>query len=337
MNNATLIIVVAAVIIVTVPAIIAIVQAIQKLHRRRVQKVGEHVPVKNDSYAVNGRYDVKSQPFKQGGMATIWTATERKTGNTFIIKTPRRGTTLDNVYLDKLMLEASYLKKLSHPGIVKYIEDFYFNSEFHLVMESLNGETLMSCSPRLSPGEQTVVSWACQLLDVLAYIHDEGIIHRDINPKNILLCNDGPVKLIDFGTAKDLKIREDRTKISGDPFTQIANKGFDIPELFMGGESDGRCDLCGLAQTCIYMLTLRHPNEICTSLLKSNWPRTYSEAGVVANFLIASGISKRTARCLAQAIIFSPDRRFVDARTMLAALSSTIGGPVKPLEAAAQK
>jgi serine/threonine protein kinase len=337
MYNATLIIVVAAVIIVTVPAVIAIVQAIHKLRRRKAQNAPKAEPVKNTSYPVNGRYDVKSQPFKQGGMATIWTATERKTGKTFIIKTPRRGTTLDNVYLDKLMLEAGYLKKLSHPGIVKYIEDFYYNGEFHVVMEFLNGETLMSSSPRMSPGEQTVVSWACQLLDVLAYIHDAGIIHRDINPKNILLCNDGPVKLIDFGTAKDLREREDKTKISGDPFTQIANKGFDIPELFMGGDSDGRCDLCGLAQTCIYLLTLRHPNEICTSLLKSNWPRTYSEAGVVSNFLIASGINKRTARCLAQAIMFSPDKRFADARSMLAALSSTIGGPVKPLEAAVQK
>jgi serine/threonine protein kinase len=337
MYNATLIIVVAAVIIVTVPAVIAIVQAVQKLRRRRASKAPKPEPVKSSSFPVNGRYDVKSQPFKQGGMATIWMATERKSGKTFIIKTPRRGTTLDNIYLDKLMLEAGYLKRLNHTGIVKYIEDFYFNSEFHLVMEYLNGETLMSSSPRSSPGEQTVIAWACQLLEVLAYIHDAGIIHRDINPKNIMICNDGPIKLIDFGTAKDLREREDKTKVNSDPFTQIANKGFDIPELFMGGESDGRCDLCGLAQTCIYLLTLRHPNEICTSLLKSNWPRTFGEAGVVANFLIASGISKRTARCLAQAIIFSPDKRFADARTMLAALSSTIGGPVKPLEAIVQK
>ncbi len=337
MYNATLLIVVAAVIIVTVPCIIAIVQAIQKLRSRKKQRTSQPAQPEGSSYGINGRYEVKPQPIKQGGMATIWLATQRRTGKMCIIKTPRRGTNLDNIYLEKLMLEASYLKKLSHPGIVTYIEDFYYNNEFHLVMEYLEGETLMASSPRLSPGEQNVVAWTCQMLDVLAYIHDNGIIHRDINPKNIMLCSDGQVKLIDFGTAKDLKIQEDNTKISGDPFTQIANKGFDIPELFMGGESDGRCDLCGLAQTCIYLLTLRHPNEISYSLLKSNWPRTYSEAGLVANYLIANGISKRTARCLAQATIFSPERRFADARTMLAALSSTIGGPLKPVGAGVQK
>ena len=337
MYNATLIIVAAAVAIVSIPCIIAIVQAVHKLRQRKAQKTNHPPQVKSNSFPLNGRYDVKSQPFKQGGMSTIWIATESKSGKPCIIKTPRRGTPMDNVYLDKLMLEASYLKRLNHSGIVRYIEDFYHNGEFHLVMEYLDGETLMTLSPRLSPGEQTVISWTCQLLNVLAYIHDSGIIHRDINPKNILLCNDGQVKLIDFGTAKDLKTQEDLTRISSDPFTQIANKGFDIPELFLGGESDGRCDLCGLAQTCIFLLTLRHPNEICSSLLGSNWPRTFSEATAVANYLIASNISKRTARCLAQAIIFSPDKRFTDAHSMLSALSSTIGGPIKPAEAAAPR
>jgi serine/threonine protein kinase len=196
---------------------------------------------------------MKPHPYKQGGMATIWLGKEKGTNRTCIIKTPRRGTNIDNVYLDKLMQEAGYLNQLSHPNIVKYLDDFYLNGEFHLVVEHISGENMMPASPRSSQGEQKIVDWACQLLDALAYIHSSGIIHRDINPKNIMLSNDGLVKLIDFGTAKGLNgsIKETGTK---DPFTQIANKGFDIPELFMGGESDQRCDLCGLAQTCIYLL-----------------------------------------------------------------------------------
>ncbi|MFH1022890.1 MAG: serine/threonine-protein kinase, partial [Planctomycetota bacterium] len=231
----------------------------------------------NSTYIVNRRYEMMSQPHKQGGMAAIWLAVERKTGRACIIKTPRRGTTMDNVYLDKLMLEAGYLKRLNHPGIVKYFDDFYYNGEFHLVIEYLNGETVMVSSPRSPLKEQQVIIWACQLLDALSYIHAAGIVHRDINPKNIMLCSDGTVKLIDFGTAKNLN-DVDKDKASRDPFTQITNKGFDIPELFIGGDSDRRSDLCGLAQTCIYLLTLKQPNEICSSLFKSNWPRSYSEA-----------------------------------------------------------
>ena len=280
------------------------------------------VPAKPATVAqpVDGRYEMKPQPYKQGGMATIWLGKEKGTNRNCIVKTPRRGTNIDNVYLDKLMQEAGYLKRLSHPNIVKYLDDFYLNGEFHLVIEYISGENMMPSSPRSSQGEQKIVAWAYQLLDALAYIHSAGIIHRDVNPKNIMLSNDGSVKLIDFGTAKALNgsIKETGAK---DPFTQIANKGFDIPELFMGGESDQRCDLCGLAQTCIYLLTLRQPNDLCSSLINANWPRTYSEAAAVSNYLISNGVSKRTSRCLAQAVMFSPGSRFASAHAMLAALS----------------
>ena len=290
----------------------------------------------DSTYIVNRRYEVKLPPHRQGGMATIWLAAERKTGRACIIKTPRRGTTMDNVYLDKLMLEAGYLKGLNHPGIVKYFDDFYYNGEFHLVIEYLNGETLMAASPRSPFTEQQVIIWACQILDALSYIHASGIIHRDINPKNIMLCSDGTVKLIDFGTGKNLN-DVDNDKSNHDPFTQIANRGFDIPELFIGGDSDRRSDLCGLAQTCIYLLTLKQPNEICSSLFKSNWPRSYSEASSVADYLVSVGISKRTAKCLAQGIMFSSGNRFADAHAMQAALSSASGYPIKLVEALSQK
>jgi serine/threonine-protein kinase len=269
-------------------------------------------------------------------MATIWFARERKTGRACIIKTPRRGTSMDNVYLDKLMLEASYLKRLKHSGIVKYLDNFYYKGEFHLVIEYLNGETLMASSPRTPYQEQQVINWACQLLDALSYIHQAGLIHRDINPKNIMLSSDGTVKLIDFGTAKNLN-GSGKDKTSHDPFTKITNKGFDIPELFIGGDCDQRCDLFGLAQTCIYLLTLKQPNEICLDLFKSNWPRSYAEATAVADYLISSGISKRTAKCLTQGILFSPDHRFADAQAFRAALSSADGYPVKSVEVKSRK
>jgi serine/threonine protein kinase len=294
------------------------------------------VPVGDSTYIVNGRYELRTPPHKQGGMAAIWLAVERKTGRQCIIKTPRRGTTMDNVYLNKLMMETSYLKKLKHNGIVKYLNDFYDKGEFHLVIEYLQGETLMAASPRAPFTEQQVIAWGCQLLDALSYIHNAGIVHRDVNPKNIILCSDGTVKLIDFGTAKNLN-DVDKDKTSHDPFTQITNKGFDIPELFIGGDIDQRCDLCGLAQTCIYLLTLKQPNEICLGLFKSNWPRSYSEATAVADYMISSGISKRPAKCLAQGILFSPDNRFADALAFKAALSSADGYPIKAAEVLSKK
>jgi serine/threonine protein kinase len=290
----------------------------------------------DSTYIVNRRYQLRVPPHKKGGMATVWLAVDLKTGRECIIKTPRRGTRIDNVYLDKLMLEAGYLKKLKHEGIVKYLSDFYYEDEFHLVIEYLHGETLLAASPRAPFPEQQVIAWGRQLLDTLSYLHAAGIVHRDVNPKNIMLCSDGSVKLIDFGTAKNLN-NGDEDKASRDPFTQITNKGFDIPELFIGGDIDQRCDLCGLAQTCIYLLTLKQPNDICLDLFKANWPRSYSEAAAVADYLISNGISKRLARCLAQCILFSPDNRFADARAFKAALSSADVYPPKPVEVPSKK
>jgi len=290
------------------------------------------VPDTAKTKIVNVHYELISPPYKRGGISTIWRAVDRRTGEICIIKTPRRGTQMDNVYLNKLILEARYLKRFKHPGIVRYIDEFYYKGEFHLVIEYLEGETLMALSLRSPLKEHQVIVWACQLLDALAYIHAAGVVHRDINPKNIMLCGNGTLKLIDFNTATSLNDIA-KIKVSHDPFTQITNKGFDIPELLSGGKVDQRCDLCGLAQTCIYLLTLEHPNQVCLRLFQSSWPRSYSEAASVADYLVAAGISKRTARCLAQAILFSPDNRFANAQAMKAALLSASGYLEKMVEA----
>ena len=190
MWDINVVIVLIALICVVIPLTVAIIRS----ERRRKSggshsghgKTQEHTSAGDSTYMVNGRYEIKLPPYKQGGMATIWLATERKTGRACIIKTPRRGTTIDNVYLDKLMLEAGYLKRLNHPGIVKYFDDFYYNGEFHLVIEYLNGVTLMESSPRTPFTEPQIIDLGCQLLDVFSYIHASGIVHRDINPKNII-------------------------------------------------------------------------------------------------------------------------------------------------------
>jgi serine/threonine protein kinase len=325
MDDPTIFVIVIALVFTSVPVTVAIIQAIQR-HKASAAARRQGIPQQQQArpeskHRINSRYELKAPAFKQGGMANIWLARDRTSGRKCIIKTPRRGTTMDNVYLDKLRQEAAFLKRLQHPNIVTYLDDFHYRGEFHLVLELVTGETIMSSSPRTSAGEQKLLAWAGQALDALAYIHAAGIVHRDVNPKNIMLSGNGGIKLIDFGTAKSLESMKKDT-VRTDPFTQIANKGFDIPELFIGGESDQRCDLCGLAQTCIYLLTLRQPNDLCTELIHTNWPRSYTEAGKVA-----------TSRCLAQAIMFSPGSRFASATAMRSALLSSNDCEVKAVGA----
>ena len=335
MDDPTIIVIVIALVFTSVPVTVAIIQEIQRrkimaasVHRGKPQQ--QRAQPQN-KHRINDRYEIKAPAFKQGGMANIWLARDRTSGRQCIIKTPRRGTTMDNVYLEKLRQEADFLKRLQHPNIVTYLDDFYYRGELHLVLELVTGETIMSSSPRSSAGEHKVLIWAGQTIDALAYIHAAGIVHRDVNPKNIMLSENGDIKLIDFGTAKSLESMKKDT-IRTDPFTQIANKGFDIPELFIGGESDQRCDLCGLAQTCIYLLTLRQPNDLCNELIQTSWPRNYAEAGTVADYMVSAGVSNRTSRCLAQAIMFSPGSRFASAVAMHSALLTSCAEQMKAVE-----
>jgi hypothetical protein len=207
MDDPTIIVIVIALVFTSVPVTVAIIQEVQrrKIRAATLRQGKQPQPAQPQSkHRINGRYELKAPAFKQGGMANIWLARERAGGRKCVIKTPRRGTTMDNIYLDKLQQEAGFLKSLQHPNIVTYLDDFYFRGEFHLVLELVTGETIMSSSPRSSAGEQKVLTWAGQALDALSYVHAAGIVHRDVNPKNIMLSGNGGIKLIDFGSAKSL-------------------------------------------------------------------------------------------------------------------------------------
>jgi len=155
MDDPTIFVIVIALVFTSVPVTVAIIQEIQRRKMRAAALRQGKPPQRSlaqpqSKHRINGRYELKAPAFKQGGMANIWLARDRASGRKCIIKTPRRGTTMDNVYLDKLQQEAGFLKSLQHPNIVTYLDDFYYMGEFHLVLELVTGETIMATSPRSS-------------------------------------------------------------------------------------------------------------------------------------------------------------------------------------------
>jgi len=246
---------------------------------------------------LNGRYQTEKQ-LKKGGMAIITLARDIETNSYCVIKTPRYDTVHDtDINVEKLTLEAAFLRQIDHPNIVKYLDQFTYDNILHLVEEYVDGDNLFDVFKVRPADESRVLRWGEQLLDALGHMHRRGLIHRDVNPGNIMLKPNDNVVVIDLGTAKTS---------AGDGSTVVKTPGFEVPEQVATGYSDERSDLFGAGSTLFYLLTSEAPGSIGNRN--------------VAQLLLSKGVSNRTARCIAQALQMDPGLRFQSATAMCRAL-----------------
>jgi serine/threonine protein kinase len=246
---------------------------------------------------LNGRYQIEKQ-LKKGGMAIISLARDIRTGSYCVIKTPRYDTPHDiTINIEKLTLEATVLRQFNHPNIVKYLDMFTHDDVLHLVVDYVEGDNLFDVFRRKPADESRVVQWGEQILDALEHIHRFGLIHRDVNPGNIMLKRDDKVVIIDFGTAKP---------VVSEGSTVVKTPGFEVPEQVATGYADERSDLFGVGGTLFYLLTSMPPGLIGNRN--------------VAQLLLRKGVSNRTARCIAQALQMDANLRFQSAAAMRRAL-----------------
>ena len=156
--------------------------------------------------------------------------------------------------------EARNMAKFSsHHNIVNVFNYFEANNTVYIVMEYLDGMTL-SQTLQAQNGPLPVsrcVSIAIDICDALESIHKEEILHRDVSPDNIMLCNDGTVKLFDFGAARFSRDAAEDSKV-----TVIVKPGFAPPEQYDNfNQQDARTDLYALGATLYYAVTGVKPEE----------------------------------------------------------------------------
>jgi predicted Ser/Thr protein kinase len=152
--------------------------------------------------------------------------------------------------------EASILKQLRHPHIVKLIATGRWRGTPFIAMEYIDGEPLdrvLARRGRLSWEE--VVSYGRQLCDALQYAHEKGIIHRDLKPSNLMILKDGTLKLTDFGIAKDTDV----TALTGANST-IGTAAYMSPEQCKGDRNlTPKSDLYSLGVVFFELLTGKKP------------------------------------------------------------------------------
>jgi serine/threonine protein kinase len=263
-----------------------------------------------------GKYQVL-EPLGRGGMARVYRAYHPQLDRYVAIKVLRSDLVEDEEFLARFRREAQAVAGLRHPNIVQ-VYDFDVEGEFYyMVLELLGGDTLkvrladyQARDEQMPWGE--MVRILLDVLDGLAYAHNEGMIHRDIKPANILLTRRGQAVVADFGIAQI--IGGTRHTVTG---AMMGTLNYMAPEQGLEGRCDARSDIYSLGIVFYEMLTRRTPFEADTPLAilmkHLNDPRPLPRQ-------IEPSIPEPFERVVLKALAKNPADRYQSVETMARAL-----------------
>ena len=192
-----------------------------------------------------------------GGMATVYGAYDQVTGRSVAIKMMNKKLEHNARQIKLFVNESTALSLLSHPNIVQVYNTAITNSTKYIIMEYVEGITLKKhIDHRGALPEREVIYYATQILSALDYIHSKGIVHCDIKPQNIILLQNGSIKVADFGIAR-LDAMLDRSKEKSD--VALGTVYYVSPEQAQGKAPQAQSDLYSLGVMLYEAMTNRLP------------------------------------------------------------------------------
>ena len=202
---------------------------------------------------IDGRYLVRER-VARGGMATVYAALDRRLDRQVAVKVMHAHLADDADFTARFVREARSAARLSHPNVVQVFDQGADGDVVYLTMEFLHGRTLrevLAVEGVLTPREALEV--AEPMLDALAAAHRAGIVHRDVKPENVVLTDDGRVKVADFGLARAASAS---TATAG---LLLGTVAYLSPELVARGVADARSDVYAVGVMLYEMLTGSQP------------------------------------------------------------------------------
>lgn len=258
---------------------------------------------------LDGRYEI-TELIGVGGMANVYKANDILEGTVVAVKILKDEFSKNSEFLRRFKNESKAIALLSHPNIVRVVDVSFGDRIQYIVMEYISGITLKQYIE-----QQGVLTWkeavhfTVQVLRALQHAHDNGIVHRDVKPQNIMLLQDGTIKVMDFGIARfargDSKTMTDKA---------IGSVHYISPEQARGDEIDEKTDIYSVGVMLFEMLTGQLPfeadNAVSVAIMQMQAPVRKPRD---INATIPEGLEEITIRAMQK----DPSKRYQSAAEML--------------------
>jgi serine/threonine-protein kinase len=213
-----------------------------------------------------GRYVIDSE-IGRGAMGVVFKATDTVLQRTVAVKTVNMALEKDHAdkYEARFYQEARAAGGLNHPNIVTVYDAGKAGDVVYMAMEYIQGVELRTLFVEGQPmGVPQALSIAAQVAEGLGYAHQQGVVHRDVKPANIMVVSEGPVKITDFGIAR-MRASADLTQTG----VMLGSPKYMSPEQVIGKRADHRSDIFSLGVILYEMLTGAAPfsGENVTALM----------------------------------------------------------------------
>ena len=268
-----------------------------------------------------------------GGMASVWRAKDEVLAREVAVKVLHEDLARDEGFLERFRQEAVAAARLSHPRIVRVYDTGTDGDVCFIVMEFFEGRDLGSILAA-GPVEPSRAAWIVSCaLEGLGHAHENGVIHRDVKPGNILVRDDGSVKVTDFGVAKAALAGNDLTTTG----KVLGTVRYLSPEQVRGEPVDARSDVYSAGLVLYEALTGRPAFEAETHMATATMRLTQDPLPPRA---VRAGISRELERVTLRALARDPDARYASAEDMRLALGRALGeitGEIRPVSVPARE